>query len=256
MDGFADIHELLTIDPSGASLEENSTFENFTLRTSIVSSGIVLEEISLNLVESATVTIDATSCGSDFTGTVSLTLNGTIQLHQDANADGDVTDSVDTDTIATLTNYTANGEAAGSTDPNCNISFTEVTVTTSGSVSFTDNNNPGESFSISSPASDPLVINVREETGGTSYSIDGALTVSVNEPCIAEDTLTFRLTTTVRIFIPDFSDCPTAGQLMVMLNGTEITVIHTDTGGVIVRSGDAEETFDSCEDIDVCRSSG
>jgi hypothetical protein len=77
--------------------------------------------------------------------------------------------------------------------------------------------------------------------------------VSVDEPCIDETALTFTFLTTERIFVPDFAKCPTAGQLMVTLNDTEITVTYTESGGVTVSSGGTEETFDSCDDIDACR---
>ena len=103
--------------------------------------------------------------------------------------------------------------------------------------------------------SDPLSINERVEPGGSSYTIDGTLTVSVNEPCIDETSLTFTFLTTERIFVPDFAKCPTAGQLLVTLNDTEITVTYTESGGVTVSSDGTEETFDSCDNIDACRSS-
>jgi hypothetical protein len=192
-----------------------------------------------------------------------MTSNGTITTRQDANGDGDFNDSGDTDSSVTFTNYDTNGEAIGSTAPSstgssCTINFTEIDVTASGDVSFTDNNNPGASFAISSPPSDPLSINQRAEIGGNSYTIDGTLTVSVDrgkDPCIDADSLTFAFLTTERIFVPDSSPCPTAGRLMVTLNDTPITVAYTASGGVEVSSGDTVETFDSCDDIDACRSS-
>jgi hypothetical protein len=56
-----------------------------------------------------------------------------------------------------------------------------------------------------------------------------------------------------RIFVPDVAKCPTAGQLLVTLNDTDITVTYTESGGVEVISGDTVETFDSCDNIDACR---
>jgi len=260
LDGFADLQGLLMIDGSNGSLVLNTTFENFRVQTSIVSSGIVLDDTFFpDFSQNINVTInDFTTCGSDFTGPFSMTSNGTITARQDANGDGDFNDSGDTDSNITFTDYNTNGEATGSTAPgstgsSCDISFTEINVDTSGGVSFTDNINPGASFALSSPLSDPLRINQRGEPGGSSYTIDGTLTVSVNEPCIDETSLTFTFLTTERIFVPDFAKCPTAGQLLVTLNDTGITVTYTESGGVEVISGDTVETFDSCDDIDACR---
>ena len=267
--GLEDLQLLIMISGSSGSIEVNETFENLTTQISIVSSGIVLVDALDNIERRNTVAInDFTNCGDDITGQFSLTSNGTIQISSDGNADGDVNDSDDTDTSAIVTNYAANGTTIVATEegtdpnaPNCNITaFLEIDVATSGSVSFTDNINPRASFAISSPMGDPLRINERVEQGGRSYTIDGTLTVSVdriNDPCIEQDRLTFRFTTPPmeRIFIPDFQPCPTAGQLMVELNGDEITVNYTASGGVEVISGDMVETFDSCDDIDACRSS-
>jgi hypothetical protein len=253
-DGLIDLQGIITISGSNGSLESNTTLENLTIQTSIVSSGILLEDIFANFAGSNTVTInDFTTCGTDFTGPFSLTTNGTIQISQVVSADEG--DGTATDTSVTFTNYTANGVATGSTDANCVISFTEIDVATSGGVSFTDNNNPGESFSISSPVSDPLRINERVEPGGTSYTLNGRMMVSVNESCIDETSLTFTFATTERIFVPDFAKCPTAGKLIVTLNDDDITVTYTASGGVEVIAGDTVETFDSCDDIDACRDS-
>jgi hypothetical protein len=255
-DGFADLHELLTITSSSASLKDETTFENLTIKTSNVSSGIVLENIFANFEGTETVEInDFTACGTAFEGRVSLTADGTVEISLDANEDGDFSDSDDddTDTSVTFTNYVYTGEATGSTDSGCEIvDVTEATYTTSGEASLTDKNNPGGSFIVSSPSSDPIIINIRKEQGGVSYATDGTLAVSVDEPCIEANSLTFRFTTTVRIFIPDSENCPTAGQLMVTLNNDNITIDYTASGGVIVTTSDSMEEYDSCDEIEAC----
>jgi hypothetical protein len=254
-DGFADLHQLLTITSSSASLKGETIFENLTIKTSNVSSGIVLENIFANFEGTETVEInDFTACGVAFEGRVSLTADGTVEISQDANEDGDFSDSDDddTDTSVTFTNYVYTGEATGSTDSGCEIDVSEATYTTSGEASFTDKNNPGGSFIVSSSSSDPIIINIRKEQGGFSYATDGTLTVSVDEPCIEANSLTFRFTTTVRIFIPDSENCPTAGQLMVTLNNNNITIDYTASGGVIVTTSDSMEEYDSCDEIEAC----
>jgi hypothetical protein len=167
LDGFADLPVLLIIDGSSGSQVFNTTFDNFRVQTSIVSSGIVLDDIFFpDFSQSINVTInDFTTGGGDFTGPFSMTSNGTITTRQDANGDGDFNDNGDTDSSVTFTDYDTNGEATGSTAPSstgssCDISFTEIDVATSGGVSFTDNNNQEASFAISSPSNDPLRIRV------------------------------------------------------------------------------------------------
>ena len=253
LDGFAVTRDLQTIDISSALLEQDVTFENLTVQTSIVSSGIVLEKTFANLERRDIVTInDFTTCGGSFTGSFSLTANGTIIRNQDLNTDGDFSDDSDTDTSEIFTNYVSSSEVIGSTDSSCNISITEANLTTSGGAGLIDNNNPGKSFAVNSPSSEPLRINQRVEPGGMSFSLNGTQTSSVDEPCIEENMLTFRFTTTERIFLPDSQRCPTSGQVIVIQGGEEITVTYTDSGGVVVSSVDTEEIFDSCDDIVVC----
>ncbi len=216
--------------------EFSITYSGFYYVSTRISTGRLLEEGTLNLTVESMIVIAAT-CNDLIGRPITTLVDGTYSVRGDEDEDG----TVDYD-------FTVQNRAfqfvtvVNALDPGCEP--TDVTVTVTGGLDFTDNLT-SLTYSMDFSTADPLVMNEVTAAGGMNITISGTFTL--NTTCFSG---TVTVETTAPIFIPDGADCPTAGVLVVTGDLTG-TITFTPSGGVEVDNGSdgtVDETYASCEE--------
>jgi len=212
-------------------------FDNFIYRLTRISTGVVMEEYTLNSTLDYTLNGTASCGGINIPASFSLIANGTNSLKVDDDEDG----TYDTDYTSTFRDF-AIDMIFNEFDAGC--SPVDITLTFGGGIDF-DDHIINVTYSMDISDSDPLVNNMQFGNDGDTVTLDGTFTIDIS--CFNG---TVTVNTTTPAFYPADSECPTSGEVVVTGDLTG-TITFTSSGGVEIDNGSdgtVDETYSDCHE--------
>jgi hypothetical protein len=235
----------MTLTTSNGGDTFTMIFDNFGFRS--VDSSATVEFISDGTMSFSGSNV---ACGEDtFLENGSFSMNFTTTTRVDLGNNG----TFETNDSSVMDNLTMTIAEANSGEPDCTPGA--ITLTMNGGTSNTSANAEDNFSAEFDDFEMTLTPETRDGVEGEVLSMNG--TITVTSDC-ASGTFTISTPAGDEPFIPLDGPCPVDGTILVASGGTTTAVTFTSTGGVQIdegNNGSIEQTFDDCEDSEVCSSS-
>lgn len=244
-EGFTFVQDgSMTLATSNDGDNFTTTFDNFSFR-------ITDSDGTVELISDGTMSFTGSNvaCGENtFLESGTFTMNFTSITRVDLGNNG----SFETNDSSVMDNLTMTIAETHGPEPDCNA--ISSTFTMNGGTSNTSANSEDDFSATFDDFEMTLTPETRNGVEGDVLSMSG--TITVTSDC-ASGTFTISTPEGEEPFIPADDSCPVDGRILVTSGGATAAVIFTATGGVQIdegNNGSVEQTFDNCEDSEVCSS--